>query len=459
MKTPLSLFLVLTFAYSTSAQSTFERDSTMIASIYHEVMNNSECYENLRYLCKEIGHRIAGSESADKAILWGKKVLEAYKPDNVFLMPVNVPHWTRGSIEYGYFEINGGIKQQVALTALGGSIGTNQKELTAEVVMVKSFEELKALGEKNIKGKIVFFNKGMDPFLMNTGAAYGRAYPIRGYGPAEAARYGAVGCIIRSLTTAYDKFPHTGVTSYNDSLPKIPAAALSSAHAYALSHALEDHPDLKFTYYLSAQDYGRKEQANVIAEIKGSEFPDEYIIVGGHLDSWDVGEGAHDDGAGITQSIEVIRTLLAIGYKPKHTIRAVLFINEEFGNDGGITYAKVAREKGEKHIAAIESDLGGFTPQGFNSDITDEQYETVKSWSKLLEPYNVTRLRRGGSGVDIAPLKDGSTALFGLMVDANRYFDYHHSNNDVFENVNKRELSLGAATLTSLIYLIDTHKL
>lgn len=457
MKHFIAFLLVISpFLYS-KAQKTIQNDSAMIASIYYEVMNNAECYENLRYLCKEIGHRLAGSTSADMAIEWGTKTLDDYQPDRVFLMPVDVPHWSRGRLEYGHFDADGK-RTGVALTALGGSVGTSE-ELSAQVVMVKSLDELKTLGEEKIKGKIVFFNKAMDPFLINTGAAYGNAYPIRGKGPAEAARYGAVGCIIRSLTMAEDKFPHTGGTQYNDSIPRIPAAALSSVDAKALSDALKTNPDLKFTFFLSAQDFGRKQQANVIAEIKGSEFPDEYIVIGGHLDSWDIGEGAHDDGAGIVQSIEVIRALKALGYKPRHTIRVVLFINEEFGNDGGETYARISKEKGLKHIAAIESDAGGFSPIGFNTELSDAQYNRVQSWLPLLEPYNITRLRKGGSGVDIRPLKDDTIGLFGLWVDGNRYFDYHHSNNDVFENVNKRELGLGAAAMISLVYLIDQHNL
>lgn len=454
MKKSCTTLLVLLSLIHSQAQNA--SDSSMIASIYFEVMNNSLAHDNLRYLCKEIGHRLAGSTGADKAIEWGTAALEDAHADRVFLMPVNVPHWTRGRLEYGYFD-SAEKRTPVALTALGGSVGTDGKEISAEVVMVKSFDDLKTLGQEKVKGKIVFFNKAMDPFLINTGAAYGNAYPIRGKGPSEAARYGAVGCIIRSLTMAEDKFPHTGGTQYNDSLPKIPAAALSSVDSQALADALKTNPELKFTFHLSAQAFERKDQANVIAEIKGSEFPDEYIIVGGHLDSWDIGEGAHDDGAGIVQSIEVIRALKAINYKPKRTIRAVLFINEEFGNDGGETYAKVAKEKGEKHIAAIESDAGGFSPVGFNTDMTDEQHAKINSWLPLLEQYNLTRLRRGGSGVDIAPLKNGTVALFGLWVDGNRYFDYHHSNNDIFENVNKRELDLGAAAMASLIYLIDKN--
>jgi carboxypeptidase Q len=429
-------------------------DSAMIASIYQEVMLNAECYENLRYLCKSIGNRLAGSESAQHAIDWGKAVLEKSAPGNVSLMPVEVPHWTRGGYEYGGYAIDG-LQKEVALTALGGSVGTEGKRITAEIVEVKSFEELKALGAEAVKGKIVFFNKPLDATLINTGSAYGGGYPIRGQGPSEAAKMGAVACLIRSLTLADDNFPHTGATNYEKDVNRIPAAALSAVASRQLSQDLKKNPRLQFNLQLSCEAYERTMQANVIAEIRGTEFPGEYITVGGHLDSWDIGEGAHDDGTGIVQSIEMIRTLKAIGYKPKRTIRAVLFINEEFGNDGGETYARKCREAGLVHVAALESDGGGFTPVGFNCDINDTQYELVESWLPLLEPYNLFRFRRGGSGVDIRPLKDERIALFGLNVDGQRYFDYHHTNNDRFENVNKRELELGAAAMTSLVYLLD----
>lgn len=449
-----------------SAQTTSSKDSIMLDRIYNEVLLNGACYNNLRYLCKNIGQRLAGSESAAKAIEWGQSTLQSYKPSNVFLMPVEVPHWSRGANEYGKYCIADNslskrkskkIVVKPALTALGGSVGTNG-EITAEVVEVKSFEELKALGEEKVRGKIVFFNKAMDPMLINTGAAYGGAYPIRGQGPSEAAKYGAVACLIRSLTLANDNYPHTGATRYQDSIPQIPAAALSAVASRQLSADLKLNPDLKFTLQLSAQAYPRTMQANVVAEIKGTEFADKYITVGGHLDSWDIGEGAHDDGAGIVQSIEVLRTLLALGYQPKHTIRIVLFINEEFGNDGGQVYADSCRAQNLMHVAALESDAGGFTPLGFSCDCNDYQLELFQSWKPLLEKFSLYVAQRGGSGVDIGPLKKDEAddvALFGLRVDGQKYFDYHHSNNDVFENVNERELKLGAAAMTSLIYLLD----
>jgi hypothetical protein len=453
MKKLVISFVLLAAAMQSQSQSA-SNDSAMIASIYREVMLHAECYENLHYLCKNIGHRLAGSESAQKAIDWGKEVLEKSAPGNVSLMPVEVPHWTRGSYEYGGYSIDG-LQKEIAITALGGSVGTEGKRITAEVVEVKSFDELKELGEEAVKGKIVFFNKPLDATLINTGAAYGGGYPIRGQGPSEAAKMGAVACLIRSLTLADDDFPHTGATSYEKDVRRIPAAALSAVASRQLSQDLKKNAALQFSLQLSCEAFERTMQANVIAEIRGTEFPNEYITVGGHLDSWDIGEGAHDDGTGIVQSIEMIRTLQAIGYKPKRTIRAVLFINEEFGNDGGETYARICKESGLVHVAALESDGGGFTPVGFNCDINDTQYELVESWLPILEPYNLFRFRRGGSGVDIRPLKDDRIALFGLSVDGQRYFDYHHTNNDRFENVNKRELELGAAAMTSLVYLLD----
>ncbi len=454
-------YILLAFLLTNSAGAqTTPQDSVMLTRIYNEVLLHGECYNNLRYLCKNIGHRLAGSESAARAIEWGASTLLAAAADSVFLMPVEVPHWSRGSNEYALYEVTGdriADLYRVQATALGGSVGTNG-EITAQVVEVKSFDELKALGEENVKGKIVFFNKAMDPMLINTGAAYGGAYPIRGQGPSEAAKYGAVACLIRSLTLADDDYPHTGGTIYKDSIPQIPAAALSSVGARQLSQHLANYPDLKFTLHLSATAYPRTVQANVVAEIKGTQFPDEYITIGAHLDSWDIGEGAHDDGAGIVQSIEVLRTLVALGYQPKHTLRVVLFINEEFGNDGGKTYADSCAAQGLIHVAALESDAGGFTPLGFHCECNDVQLARFQSWKPLLEKFSLYEAKRGGSGVDIGPLKKEDTdrvALFGMRVDGQKYFNYHHSGNDIFENVDKRELELGAAAMASLIYLID----
>lgn len=454
------LALVVPFLFwggwmSTSAQTT--ADSLMLRTIFSEALSNGECHENLYALCKGIGHRLSGSEQLDQAIAWGADKLRGYAADSVWLQPVMVPKWTRGDRETASYRING-TDYPLRISALGGSVGSNGK-LTAEVVEVKRLSDLEALPRTAVEGKIVLFNRPMDPLLINTGAAYGGAFDQRSDGASAAARHGAVGALVRSLTHALDTFPHTGAMRYADDVKPIPAAGISTVDAQALKDALKLNPNLTVTLELACKAYDDVEQANVIAELRGSEFPDEYIVVGGHLDSWDIGEGAHDDGAGIVQSIEVLRILKAIGYKPRHTIRVVLYVNEENGNRGGEHYAAEAKRKGEAHLAAIESDSGGFSPRGFSTEADDAEYTVFASWFDLFEPYNIHQARRGWSGVDIRPLKDGYVSLFGLLPDPQRYFDYHHSARDVWENVNKRELELGAAAMTSLVYLIDQTRL
>lgn len=441
---------------STTPTPSLRADSLMIRSIYDEVLAHAEAHENLRVLCKTIGHRLSGSPQLDAAIDWGHALLEGYGADTVFRQPVMVPHWTRGLREAGRLYLDS-CDERLSITALGGSIGTNG-ELRAPLVEVRYLDDLDTLGREAIEGRIVLFNRPMDPLLINTGAAYGGAFDQRSDGASRAAMYGAKGVLVRSLTHALDTFPHTGSMRYRDSIPRIPAAAISTVHASKLHNALKSQPNLEVGIQLSCEAFEDKQQYNVIAEIKGSEFPDEYIVVGGHLDSWDIGEGAHDDGAGIVQSIEVLRTLLVLGYQPRHTIRIVLFVNEENGNNGGETYAAVAKENGEVHYAAIESDAGGFSPRGFSMEADDDVCESYRSWLHLLEPYGVHTARRGWSGVDIRPLKDDYVSLFGLMPDNQRYFDYHHSARDIWEKVNERELELGAASIAALVYLLDQHK-
>jgi hypothetical protein len=439
-------FLFLVIGISAQAQIS---DSAMIAQLYREVLLNGTCYNELHDLCKNIGHRVAGSESADKAIVWGKERLQAMGADTTYLMPVSVPKWSRGKSEEGVVILNKK-KTKIPIAALGGSVAG---DITASIIMVKSVQELELMDSEKIKGKIVFINKPLDAALINTGAAYGGGGEMRWKGPKLAAEKGAVGCLTRSLTLADDQFPHTGAMDATT----IPAAALSAYHCKWLSELLQENKEVKFHLNLKCTNGGRVTQYNVISELKGTEFPEEIITIGGHLDSWDIGEGAHDDGTGCVQSMEVLRTLKSIGYKPKRTIRVVLFINEEFGNDGGITYAKVTKANGDEHLAAIESDGGGFTPRGFSTQSPDERYTQWMSWTHLWEPYQLHSFKRGWSGVDIAPLKDDRVALFALNVDNQRYFDYHHTQNDVFENVNKRELQLGAASMASLVYMIDQH--
>lgn len=458
-KSFLFSIVLLTVTISTQAQ-----DSLQIRKFYDEALVNGQCYDNLRYLCKNIGQRISGSAGAAKSVDWSKKLMEGYGFDKVYLQEVMVPHWVRGAKEQAYI-IDGNKKIAVPIAALGMSVGTPAAGITANIVEVRSIKELDALGESVIKGKIVFFNGPFDPRFIETGAGYGAAGIQRFAGPSAAAKYGAVGAIVRSITPALDDYPHTGTTVYAEGGRKIPAAAISTLAANKLSNMLRLRklPLIKFYFKQSCQTLPDVKSYNVIGEIKGSENPNKFITVGGHLDSWDLAEGAHDDGTGVMQSAEVLRIFKATGYKPKNSIRAVFFMNEENGHKGGLKYAEFAAANKEEHIAAIESDEGGFTPRGFSFEGASASFlkDVNKKWKGLLEPYEADRLIAGGGGTDIGPLKETipSIMLIGFRPDSQRYFDIHHTPNDVFENVNKRELELGAAAITSLVYLIDQYGL
>ncbi|WP_299112824.1 M20/M25/M40 family metallo-hydrolase [uncultured Winogradskyella sp.] len=439
-----------------------QNDEATLKNIYKQSLTNGQSYAWLDYLSNKIGGRLSGSESAQKAIEYTKSELENLGLDKVWLQEVMVPKWVRGEKEVGKIILNNEnstIKIDVNICALGGSTATAKEGLQAKVVEVKSFEELAVLGEENIKGKIVFFNGAMQADLINTFEAYGGCSKQRYAGAYEASKLGAVGVIVRSLNLRQDDFPHTGSMGYLD-LPndkRIPSAAISTNDANTLSELLEKDNNLEFYFKQSCQQFDDVLSYNVIGEITGSEFPNEYMVVGGHLDSWDLGDGAHDDGAGVVQSMEVLRLLKESGVKPKRSIRVVLFMNEENGLRGGRKYAEVAKEKGENHVFALESDSGGFTPRGFSFDCSDANLAQIEQWRSLFKPYLIHFFEKGYSGADIGPLKNDNIVLAGLRPDSQRYFDYHHASNDTFDAVNKRELELGAATMTSLVYLFDKY--
>ena len=454
-----TLFLLLFMVYFSYAQQ--QRDSLMLKSIYKTALLNGQAYDWLDYLTNQIGGRLSGSLNAERAVKWSKEELEKLNLDRVWLQPVLVPKWFRGPKEFALIETEPGVTFNVPITALGGSVATPSVGLKAEVVEVQNFEELAALGRENIDGKIVFFNRPMQADLISTFSAYGGCVNQRYDGARQASQYGAIGVIVRSMSLRTDDYPHTGAMSYGDQpvSQRIPAAAISTNAAEKLSNLLKIAPKLKFLFRQQCKQYEDVLSYNVIGEITGSTFPDEIILVGGHLDSWDIGDGAHDDGAGCVQSMEVLRFFKELDYKPKRTIRVVLFMNEENGLRGGRKYAEMAALKGETHIFALESDAGGFTPRGFNFDLPDYEFEQVQSWEPLFKPYLIHYFEKGGSGADIGPLKTKTNVLAGLRPDSQRYFDHHHAATDTFDAVNKRELELGAATLTSLIYLYDTYGL
>lgn len=429
----------------------------MLAEIHKTALTKGKSYVWLEHLCNKIGSRLSGSANAEKAVQYTYEQLRLLELDSVYLQEILVPKWERGAPEEAYYKA-GNKKVKVPICALGMSVATPKNGLTAQVVEVQSIEELEKRGAA-LKGKIVFFNRPMNPEFVETFRAYGACVDQRSSGAREAAKYGAVGVIVRSMTLHADDFPHTGQTGYGDlrENQRIPAAAISTNAADRLSLELKLNPNLEFFFKQSCKQYPDVLSANVVGEIRGTVYPDEIIVVGGHLDSWDLGTGAHDDGAGCVQSIEVLHLLKKIGYKPQRTIRAVMFMNEENGVRGGLAYEKYSNQRGENHIFALESDLGGFSPRGFSFVCDDANFEQIRSWQSLFEPYLIHRFVKGFSGVDIGPLKSEKIVKAGLQPDSQRYFDHHHAANDTFEHVHKRELELGAAAMTSLIYLIDKY--
>jgi hypothetical protein len=457
--TRLFLFFLLLSPFLSIAQS--NEDAFFIRKIYDEALTEAKCYDWLNYLTQKIGGRLSGSPQAAAAVEYTRQVLDTMQVDSVWLQACMVPHWVRGEKEQ--IKIVNSLKMgTIALNtlALGNSVGTGPMGITAEVVELKTLEEVDSLGPA-LRGKIAFFNQPMDPTQLNTFAAYGKAAGQRVWGATRAAKHGAVGVVVRSLTNRSDDIPHTGSTVYDEGVTPIPAFAVSTNDANLLSRLLQEEP-IRLYMRSTCRMLEEVRSYNVIAEIKGSEYPDEIILIGGHLDSWDVGTGAHDDGSGCVHAMEVIHLMNRLNYQPKRTIRCVLFMNEENGLRGGRAYWKWSYDQKEYHMAAIESDRGGFTPRGFtvdgHEDIFNQRFKQIIEWLPLLEPYGLA-FRKGGSGADISGLKNQKGLLFGFEPDPQRYFDYHHTPVDGLDVVNKRELELGAASITSLVFLLDKYGL
>ena len=433
-------------------------DQKMLADIYKFSLTNSKCYSWLDDLSNKIGQRISGSVGAEKGVAYVKAQLETLGLDKVYLQEVMVPKWVRGEKETAYI-LDNKAKVSIPICALGGSVATSKNGLSAEVIEVHSLKELETLGAEKVKGKIVFYNRPFEPENIDAFKSYGNCVDQRYYGARDAAKYGAVGTIVRSMNFRLDDFPHTGGQSYGD-LPKeqyIPTAAISTNAAELLSKKLKENGSLKFFMKLSCQTFDDVLSYNVIGEITGSEHPEKIMIVGGHLDSWDLADGSQDDGAGVVQSMEVIELFKKLNYKPKNTIRVVLFMNEEFGGRGGKKYEELSKLNKENHIFALESDAGGFSPRGFSFECDATNFEKITNWKYLFEPYLIHQFFVGETGSDIGHLTSAKIVKAGLIPDSQRYFDYHHAANDKFDAVNKRELELGAATMASLMYMFDQY--
>ncbi len=457
----VSLFCVATTLTLYSQGPPQDKDAMFLRRIYDVALTEGKSYAWLSELTTVGFGRLAGSPAAAAAVKYTQEMLDGVGVDSVWLQPCRVPRWVRGEKEQVRIVLPGKKFIELNAFALGNSVGTGAQGITAPVVEVSGLEEVEAMQEGALLGKIVFYNRPMDSRQINTFHAYGGAVDQRVYGASRAAEKGAIGVVVRSMTTSLDDHPHTGSLAYIGPSDPIPAVAISTMDAEELSKMLKKEA-VSIFMRTTCETLPDEVSFNVIAEWRGSEFPEQIILVGGHLDSWDVGGGAHDDGSGCVQSMDVLHILKQLGYQPKRTIRCVLFMNEENGLMGGRAYWKASNEREEYHLAAIEADRGGFSPRGFTAEGHEstfpKNFRKINEWLPLLEPYGLN-LRMGGSGADISGLKDQKGLLLGLDVDNQRYFDFHHTAVDVIDAVNKRDLQLGAAAMASMVYLFDHYGL
>lgn len=454
------LFILLITYLITGNTYSQNTDSMMLARFFSTALSADKAYMDMHDICKQCGSRLSGSEGAQKAVELVRGILKNVGCDTVWLQEVMVPHWVRGEKEQASFSSKSlKIKeQQVPVCALGGSIGTPKQGITAEVIEVTGLGQLKNMNPADIKGKIVFYDGPFDQTYRETFNAYGQAVKQRWGGAMEAAQYGAVGVVIRSMAQHVDDWPHTGSMGYADSIRKIPEVAISTRAAVELSEALAKDKHLTFHFKTSCQTLPDAKSYNTIGEIRGSEHPEQVITVGGHLDSWDLSESAQDDAAGVVQSIEVLRLFKTFGIRPKNTIRMVAFMNEENGGKGSAKYAEWTKTNGQKMLAGIESDAGGFAPRGFSLDVTDaERAYIILNWKPLLDKFGCGDFNNVGAGADVEPLKGQAPIVGELHPDSQRYFDFHHTGHDTWENCDDRELESGAAAMASFIYLIDKY--
>lgn len=426
---------------------------TVAKQIIKAGREGNDSYLKLQELCDDIGSRLSGSESLEKAIVWAQEAMKKDGQENVAAEPVTVRKWVRGNESCELIEPR---PLKLDMLGLGWSIGTPKEGITAEVIVVNDKDELDSLKDEQIKGKIVLFNKAMPQYSSTEGSGYGSTVQYRSSGAKWAAERGGVAALVRSVTAYSLASPHTGTMRYDAEVKKVPAAAISTEAAMMLRRLQDRGKKCVVKLYMEAEDKGEAESANVVAEIVGSEKPEEIVVIGGHIDSWDVGQGAQDDGAGCVAAMEALNLIRKLGLKPKRTIRVVLWTNEENGLAGARSYA--ARHQKELHVAGIESDSGGFKPEGLSIDMEDEDkqelaFEQVTEILKLLEPIGATRVKKGFSGQDVSQLKTLGTACLGLNVDGRLYFNTHHTHADTVDKVRPKELTDCTITLAVAAYI------
>lgn len=428
---------------------------TEFKKISDEILVNSNAYENLRELTKGIGPRFSSSPSYDKAVEWAEKKLKEAGAENVWKQKVTVPMWIRGRESFQIKTADGKWKSIKAL-ALGGSEGTAGKDLEGEILFVKDLTEFNKLSSVDVKDKIIFFNYPFDQTFVNPADAYSVAGKYRWSTPSIVSRKGAKAVITRSATSAFDDVPHTGSMYYDqDDKKKIPALTIGAKSADELENLLKKQK-IFGKINTTTTTSGERINHNVIGEIPGNKDK-KVIVVAAHLDSWDISEGAHDNGAGVVHCLEVLRAFKALGIKNNHTIRVVLYANEENGVHGGETYAAQVQKSQEPHLFAIESDAGGYSPRGISLDMIPQRRKQIFTWKNLFLPYGVYDFDQEYAGQDILPLKKMGVPLAELVPDMQRYFDIHHTSEDTFDKVNRRELNLGSVTMTQLVFMIDKN--
>jgi carboxypeptidase Q len=421
-----------------------DRYRAAAARIIGAALTSDRAYSRLAHLTDHIGHRLSGSQNLERAIEWAVTEMKRDKLDNVRAEKVMVPHWVRGEES---LEMLAPVPRKLQMLGLGNSIGTPAEGITAEAVVVRDFAELDRLGEQ-VRGKIVVYNA---PFVN-----YGATVAYRLHGASRAARYGAVAALVRSITPVSLQTPHTGAMNYDPNQPKIPVAAVTIEVAEFLQRMNDrgDHPRLRLK--MEAKFLPDAESANVIAELKGSEKPDEIVLVGGHFDSWDVGQGAHDDGGGCIIAWEAVRLLKELGLKPRRTIRVVLYTNEENGLRGGNAYRDAYRAELAKHVLAIESDSGVYHPEGFGLAATAplQVRSNMMEIAKLLSGIGADQIAADGGGADIGPLMREGVIGASLDMDEEHYFDIHHTPADTLDKVNPRDLAFCVATMAVMAYVV-----
>ena len=453
----LLLLATASFSVAPAADITTQYKATS-QQLINAALEDTEGMARLEYLCDRIGNRVTGSVNLERAITWAATEMKKAGLENVRTAPVKVPHWIRGRESA---TLLGQVNKPLTMLGLGMSAGTPKEGITADVVIASSFDELTALGRENVAGKIVLFNPEWK--------GYGQTVTYRTSGPSKAAELGAVAMLVRSMTGTSLQSPHTGTLNYTDGVKKIPAAALSVEDTALIARLAKDGAQVRIHLMMEARQLPDADSHNVIGEIRGSELPNETVVLGGHIDSWDVGQGANDDGSGIMATFQAVALIKKLGLKPRRTIRVVFWTAEENSGAGGTAYREMVGADVKDHVAAFEMDGGAEKPLGFGfgsgggggrrrasnaPETSKAAFDRVVEIGKLLESIDCGRITPGGGGADISPLIAGGVPGFGVATVGAHYNDWHHTQADTFDKIVPREFQLNVAQLAVMSFVV-----